>query len=299
MKPRIKLAFTDFWGQFDAANNYFTRLLAPHYDLQVVDRDADFLIYSCFGTRYRRHQGTRIYFTGENTRPNFRQCDYAFTFDHCERPEHFRLPLYGLYGDPTWLVKGAVDAEAILAAKTGFCNFVYSNPKCKTRVKFFHKLSKYKRVDAGGRLLNNMGGRVTNKLDFLRQYKFTIAFENSSHPGYTTEKIVEPMQAGSVPIYWGNPLVDRDFNPRSFVNFFDYGTLDDLVDRVVELYRNDDLYLDLVRQPWYHGNVVNEYVRPENVLAQFERIFSERKAGRRRSFFFWPGRRAEAARRAG
>jgi len=284
VKPRIKLAFADFWGQFDPAHNYFTRLLSARYDLELVDRDADFLIYSCFGASHRRHRGTRIYFTGENTRPNFRQCDYAFSFDHCDRPEHFRLPLYGLYGDPHWLVKWPVDAEAILRAKTGFCNFVYSNPRCKTRVKFFHKLSKYKRVDAGGRLLNNIGGPVKSKLDFLRQYKFTIAFENSSHPGYTTEKIVEPMQAQSLPIYWGNPLVDRDFNPRSFVNYFDHGSLDDLVDRVVELDRNDDRYLEMVRQPWYHGNVVNEYVQSERVLAQFERIFAERKVGRRPMF---------------
>ena len=38
----------------------------------------------------------------------------------------------------------------------------------------------------------------------------TIAFENSSFPGYTTEKIFEPMLEGSIPIYWGNPRVDED-----------------------------------------------------------------------------------------
>ena len=299
MKTLLRLAYADFWGTFDPLHNYFNTLLSPHYELEAAD-DPDFLIYSCFGKNFRRFpRATRIFYAGENARPNFRQCDFAFTFDHCDRPEHYRLPLYAWYGDPASLVKGPIDAERILAAKTGFCNFVYSNPRCKMRNRFFEKLSKYKRVDSGGKWLNNIGGRVENKREFLARYKFTIAFENDSHPGYTTEKIVEPMHAGSLPIYWGNPLVHLDFNPRSFVNYFDGGNLDDLVDRVVELDRNDRMYCDMLRQPWYHGNVVNEYVRTENVLAQFERIFAERKAVRRRSFFFWPSRLAAAPRRAG
>ena len=71
--------------------------------------------------------------------------------------------------------------------------------------------------------LNNVGGPVKNKIDFIMDHKFTIAFENSSYPGYTTEKIFEPMLVNSIPLYWGNPLVDRDFNTKSFLNFHDYG----------------------------------------------------------------------------
>jgi hypothetical protein len=48
---------------------------------------------------FRKYRCTRIYFTGENTRPNFRQCDYAFTFDNNGRPEHYRLPLVRMRPD--------------------------------------------------------------------------------------------------------------------------------------------------------------------------------------------------------
>jgi hypothetical protein len=105
------------------------------------------------------------------------------------------------------------------------------------------------------------------------------------------------MHTWSLPIYWGNPLVHLDFNPRSFVNFFDYGSLDDLVDRVVEIDRDDALFCEYLREPWYHGNVVNEYVRPENVLAQFERIFGAERSGMKwqpRSFWPWGVRRRAA-----
>ena len=68
-----------------------------------------------------------------------------------------------------------------------------------------------------GRVLNTLGHRVADKQAFLRDYKFTIAFENESHPGYTTEKIVEPMLADSIPIYWGDPLVGTDFEVESWL----------------------------------------------------------------------------------
>ncbi|HEX6961632.1 MAG TPA: glycosyltransferase family 10 [Lacipirellula sp.] len=297
MKPVISIGFSDFWGGFTPHDNYFTRLLATRYDVEIADQP-ELLIYSCFGNEHRRSKArVRIFFTGENVRPNFRQCDYAFSFDHIDRPEHYRLPLYAWYSPPDWLMKGAFDPAQILAQKSGFCNFVYSNPRCKLRIKFFEKLSKYKRVDSGGRLMNNIGGPVADKLAFLRRYKFTIAFENDSYPGYTTEKIAEPMLAWSLPIYWGNPLVHLDFNPRSFLNYFDYGSLDDLVDRVVELDRDDELYCQYLREPWHHGNVVNAYVREENVLAQFERILAADPSGRRRRrlAWQWPIKRSKAA----
>lgn len=278
MARQIRLDFADFWGAFSPRNNYFTQLLSPYYELELCERP-DFLIYSGFGKSFRERTGTRIFYTGENCRPNFRECDYAFTFDYVDRPEHYRLPLYAWYGDPSSLVKGRIDAERILASKTGFCNFVYSNPRCKIRNRFFELLSKYKQVDSGGKLMNNIGAPVGNKPEFISRYKFTISFENDSHPGYTTEKIVEPMRALSLPIYWGNPLVHLDFNPRSFVNFFEYGSLESLVDRVVEIDRDDALYCEILRQPWYHGDKVNHYVRPANVLAQLERIFSAEAPG--------------------
>jgi glyoxylate carboligase len=54
--------------------------------------------------------------------------------------------------------------------------------------------------------MNNIGYIVDNKRQFQSEYKFSIAFENNAHrpqyPGYTTEKIMEPMTVNSIPIYW-------------------------------------------------------------------------------------------------
>ncbi len=276
MRPHIRLGFADFWPDFEITDNYFTQLLEPHYDIEICDHP-DYLIYSCFGKSFRNHSCLRIFYTGENKRPNFRECDFAVSFDHSAHPRNYRLPLYALYGDVRQLVKRDFDPERVLAAKTKFCNFVYSNRKCKERNRFFELLSKYKRVDAGGRWLNNIGGRIDNKREFIRDYKFTIAFENTTHPGYTTEKIAEPMFEGSLPIYWGNPLVHLDFNPASFINAYDFANLEELVERVIAVDQDDALYCRYLLEPWYHDNQVNHFVDPANVLVNFRRILESDK----------------------
>lgn len=273
----VKIGFSDFWPGFDAKNNYFTELLRKRFDV-MVSNQPDVLIYSVFGDEHRRHRGLRIFYTGENVRPDFAECDYAFTFDlDVAKPEHYRLPLCHRMR-PQELVKPVdYDPEAILRSKDGFCAFVYSNPGGLERNRFFELLSRYKRVDAGGKLFNNIGGPVRDKQQFLTRYKFTFAFENDSYPGYTTEKIVDPMRANSLPIYWGNPRVDLDYNSRSFINYADWGSLEALAEHVAEVDRNDELYLAYLRQPWLHDNAVPATATDDSILAQFEKIFSDRR----------------------
>src|SRR5262245_21456664 len=116
MKPRLKLAFCDFWRGFNPQRSYFTRLLAQRYQIELTG-EPQFVIYSCFGREHRRFRCTRIFYSGENHRPDFRQCDYAFTFEHSDHPRHYRLPLYGVYGDPRRLIKEHFDADRVLAEK--------------------------------------------------------------------------------------------------------------------------------------------------------------------------------------
>ncbi len=130
-----------------------------------------------------------------------------------------------------------------------------SNPLCKTRNEFFRRLSEYKRVDSGCKLFNNVGGRVADKRAFLAECRFTIAFENESHPGYTREKVAEPMLVNTILIYWGDPLVGNDFDTRSLISFHDTppgpgvsqsAALDLLVDRVVAVDRDPAVLAALV-----------------------------------------------------
>jgi alpha(1,3/1,4) fucosyltransferase len=276
MPQRVRIDFLDFWKGFDRYDNYFTRLLRPHFDLEIVD-DPDFVIYSCSGKRHRRFPGIRIFYTAENTRPDFCVADYVFSFDYSNHPDHFRLPYYATSVRAHSLLQPSQSPEEILAAKTGFCNFVFTNPRCRVRNRFFHKLSKYKRVDSGGKFMNNVGGPVADKLAFQRKYKFSIAFENSKYPGYTTEKMPEAVAAGTLPLYWGNSLVYRDFNPARFLHYDDFGSDEALIERVIELDRNDDQYLEYLRQPLFYDNRPNEYYDPAPLVERFEEIFATQR----------------------
>ena len=217
MRQKIKINFEDFWHHNSFATiqkeNPIFKLLSSRFELELTNKP-DFLVYSCFGKNFLKYNCVRIFYTGENIRPDFSECDYAFSFDYPITERNFRLPLYILYDGYKELKRKSLNfnSDKKINKKQKFCNFVYSNKKGKERVEFFEKLQKYKKVDSGGKIKNNLGYIVKDKLSFLQQYKFTIAFENSSYPGYTTEKLLQAFVTNTIPIYWGNPLIHKEFN---------------------------------------------------------------------------------------
>ena len=289
MRRSIKLAFTDFWHRdnvTDIIANPIYQLLSRHYDVELSN-SPDFLIFSCFGKKFLKYDCTRIFYTGENIRPNFNQCDYAFSFDYPVTDRNYRLPLYCLY-DYFDQLRNKTQIGPDLSAKK-FCNFLYSNRKARERIEFYEKLTSYKPVDSGGKVMNNVGGRVADKLKFLRDYKFTIAFENSSYPGYTTEKILEAIISNTIPIYWGNPLIGRDFNPGRFINCHDFKGFDEVISHVREVDQDDDLYRKYIAAPTFPCGDDNEFVNEDNLRRQFDKILS----GPTRSFVASPFDRAK------
>jgi alpha(1,3/1,4) fucosyltransferase len=289
----IRLDFCDFYPGFDKTDNWFYNLLKAHFPITICDQP-DFLIYSPFGHQHRLHTCTKIFFTGESMLPDWTQCDYALTCHYLDTSRHLRLPFYVTYGEASTIVKAQESLEEILKNKKKFCSFVVSNHhprKNKNRAAFFHRLSKYKRVDSGGRFLNNIGGPIPGwskgKVTFLRDYKFNIAFENAAIMGYTTEKVFEAMQARSLPIYWGNPLVGREFNTKSFLNYADFPSEEALIEKIIELDKDEAKYLEYVRQPYFHADQPNEFFSEERVLKFFERVFSKKiePVARRRKWF--------------
>jgi len=280
MKMKIRLDFCDFWPGFPKTDNFFYQLLRERFDVQICDRP-DFLIYADPGQHIHRvHNCVKIYVAIEVFLPNFRWCDYAFTCHYLDDPRHLRLPYYA-WGPPPAGAGTEQEIAQVMASKTRFCGFVVTNAKKKKthkRVEFFHRLSKYKKVDSGGAAFNNIGRvlprGLNHKLEFLRPCKFNIAFENGSTPGYTTEKITDAMRAGCVPIYWGNPRIAEEFNPKSFLNYFDLPSEEALIEKIIELDRDDAKYLEYLRQPYFHNNQPNEFFSHERLLNFFEKIFT-------------------------
>jgi len=238
------------------------RFLKPHG--KIMDIKGDFV---------------KIFYTFENIIPDMTKCDWAFGFEYEEKmnnPKYFRLPYYFVATGSKGLIK---DFKKMNFKKSKFCNFIYNNP-VPLRNKFFKKLSKYKRIDAPGECMQN-----TEYLDnrdkknwlelrraYLKDYKFTIAFENSSSRGYTTDKLTEPMRVGSIPIYWGNPLVGREFNKKSFLDLRDFNSMDELIRRIIEINTNDKEYHKILKEPWLKKNKINKWMDEERVCKRLIKI---------------------------
>ena len=216
---------------------------------------------------------------------DFDYCHFAISHHYVDDPRHLRLPNYvRRYGlEKVQSLKKAKSADRILEEKKRFCCFVYSNersdlPGVALRNEFFRKLCQYKKVDSAGRVLNNMGSYLVPRdletyLKFVSQYKFVITFESSEGRGYTTEKIFHAMLANTLPIYWGNPEVQRDFNEESFINFYKYDDLDAVVNRVIRTDEDDKLYDHYMSQPCLTKGGYLERISERTLVRFFNRVF--------------------------
>lgn len=64
---------------------------------------------------------------------------------------------------------------------------------------------------------------ISDKLGTIRNYKFALCFENGAYPGYVTEKIVDCLVAGVIPVYLGAPDIVRFVPSRLFIDGRQFG----------------------------------------------------------------------------
>jgi len=289
----VRIAYVDFWPRF-RPEHFPARFpaLAAVTDLRHVEdpREAELVVFSCFpnGRRTTRPRdprdhagarGTRLFYTAENVRPDFATCDYAISFARdLVDDRHLRVPNYvctqAAYGfAPEALRRRVADPAEARRAKTRFCTYVQGNP-VPFREDFVRALSRYARVDCAGPSLNNTGfvADRARKYELYRESKFAVTFENEAAVGYTSEKMPDALLSGCVPIYWGDPTVHLDFDPRCFVHARDYPTFDALIERVAELDRDDAAYEAMLGAARLRTDRAPDGADPDVLHAFFERV---------------------------
>lgn len=125
------------------------------------------------------------------------------------------------------------------------------------RIQLFSRLSEYKKINSIGKHLNNTPCSVPRESDdwlkgsilLKNPYKFSFACENAWYRGYSTEKIITSFLARSIPIYWGNPLIEEDYNPRAFINCHRYSSLDEVVAEIKRIDEDDESWLAMMAEP--------------------------------------------------
>ena len=278
----ITVAFCDWWhveyggGTFDINDNFFVNLLKTHVDSDVVittvgpHQNPDVLFYSVFGQSNDAYRaGRKVFYAGEPVphRPN---ADFNITFD-ASNAINTRLPLWICYLDDNILSPMRVPH---IPKREKFCLYIASQPGFENnRQTFVERLSsQYKRVDCGGKHLNNIGGAIppganaSGKIEHGKQYKFAVAFENKQYPGYVTEKICDAYKSGCIPIYWGTPDIIKDFNPSTFINANDFSDFDALIDHIRRVDCDDALYASYFKEPVLSDAWMQVFADPQNTF---------------------------------
>ena len=146
------------------------------------------------------------------------------------------------------------------------------------RVKYFELISRYKRVDALGESCKNTevstSRHINNEtetyndiaIELYKNYKFVIAVENKDEDGYNTEKIINPIIANSIPIYWGHKKVFDYINKKRVIYIPDY-TDQQLLEVIKKLDDDDNLYNNVINESIY----VDDSKKPDEIEKQLQK----------------------------
>jgi hypothetical protein len=125
---------------------------------------------------------------------------------------------------------------------------------------------KYKdKVDLYGGVMGSsrIGKTIWDKLEALKDYRFSFVIENDKYSTYYTEKLTDCFATGTIPIYWGAPDIGDFFNTDGIITLtsdFDIVSLTpelyeskleavkDNFNRVKDLESSDDQLFGLIRE---------------------------------------------------
>ena len=230
--------------------NWLKNKLEDEFIINVDESNPDYLIYNVFSNediipKYQNAIKIAIY--TENTMPDINLADYAIGHYHINY-----LDRYFKYSIFLWQNFSGINERGEeffnLANRTKFCAALISNCDAKFRFDFIEKLSLYKKVDIGGHCRNNINRTVINKKQFLSKYKFSIAMENSDGDGYLSEKIIDAFKAGTIPIYYGDYMLDEFINPKTYILIKGENDIEKKIKFIKEIDEDEKLYKSILKE---------------------------------------------------
>ena len=111
----------------------------------------------------------------------------------------------------------------------------------------------------------------------LSHYKFSIAMENSDGDGYLSEKIIDSFLAGTIPIYYGDYILDEFINPKSYILIKGEKDIEKKIEYIKKIDNDDNLYKEIIKEkPILDDNFVNKIDRIE-IKSFLKHIFTQNK----------------------
>ena len=124
--------------------------------------------------------------------------------------------------------------------------------------------------------MNNIGEPVKNKTEFLSLYKFSIAMENSEGQGYVSEKILDSLIAGTIPIYYGGYMIDEFINPKAYILIRNENDIKQKIEYIKKIDNDDNLYKKILNESLFIDDNIPSLVKKEKINF-FNHIFQQEK----------------------
>ena len=285
----VRVAFHGFWAGFSLQVFHATHpYLRLKYKLIACRRrpDVHFVsVYSLPGVirnpadiAVPRDGRTTVFYTRERVASDLSRFDWSISFDESSE-RNLYLPewvqhLNRLGLTPWSLVRQTARRAEAMHGRQG-CAYIFRH-RVPQREAFFDRLATRMEVVSPGDSRNNHWRIVrtpAEKAAFLRHFRFNIAFENEAFPGYLTEKIVDAFTAGCVPIYHGDPHVERTFSPETFVHVRGESDYAAAVERILTVDGDPSRLRAMQHAAPLVDNRLPDYATHDYAMAFFERIF--------------------------
>jgi FkbM family methyltransferase len=78
--------------------------------------------------------------------------------------------------------------------------------------------------------------KIENKIEALSSYKYSVTIENCRQRGFFTEKIIDSLIVGTIPIYWGCPDIGEFFDERGIITFENVEDLSKILESDLDSY---------------------------------------------------------------
>lgn len=269
-KP-VTIFFHNFWNGFIEKTDsmdctFFITLFEKVFNSPVCiassPDEATVLVESIFGENtylYHKKWMATFMFSGEThycNSPHVSNFDCVLGVEETHE-RYVKCPLYLLFlqSNPHILEQ----LKPITEQKTpppNTASVVITAVHGEARLRFVNCLEKHMPLFYGGKYKNNIGGPVAGHFnsseinEFYQRGKYAITMENSYRPYYITEKLVNGLRSGVIPVYWGTSRVSEFFNPKRFLHLNHDATEED-ISKMIERMKNmtDEEYLHMIREP--------------------------------------------------
>jgi len=269
----------------------FEKVFDAPIHISTSPDEASVLIESIFGDNtylyYKKWRATFL-FTGEShycNYPHVSQFNCVLGFEETH-DIYVQCPLYLLFLQTNPAIIDQLNPPHEKNIPPNNASVVISNAHGEERLRFMDRVEQHMPVFYGGKYKNNTDGVVNGHFnspemnEFYQRGKFAITMENADRPYYITEKLVNGLRSGVVPVYWGTSRVKEFFNPKRFLHLKPGATEEDISEMIKRMKSmTDEEYLSIIHEPIMIRsmedvmNEISESIRKRLTLLTFNVVY--------------------------